>query len=153
MTTTDTPSPVTIDWPTLTDEELVNAYMICRERKEKAAAAEERAEGIMKQIKAAMLAKMNAAGTTGFKVAGVATVSRTLRSFYKSEDRPQFLSWILAHAAGLKALGKDPLDAFAFMHAGITGSAVKDWMDANNGLPPPSIKVTQEYDIRVTPTN
>lgn len=144
--------PNAINWAELTDEELARSYMTCRDRKEKADAAADRADGIMKQIKAAMLARMNARGSTGFKIDGVATVSRTLRSSYACEDWTQFLSFILMEANGRAKLGRDPLDAFAFLHRRVATKAVDDWIAANtisNGLPPVGLKAHQEFDVTV----
>ena len=151
-TTTAPADPNAINWAELTDDELARSYMTCREREEKAKAAADRAVGIMKEIKAAMLARMNERGSTGFKIDGVATVSRVLRNTYACADWTQFLSFVLAEANGRAKLGHDPLDAFAFLHRRVATKAVDDWIAANtisNGLPPVGLVAHQEFDVTV----
>ena len=147
--TSTTQEPVAIAWGDLTDAELAASYMTCRTRKEQAKEAMDRAAGLMDDIKAAMLARMNERGSTGFKVEGVATVTRVPSMAVKCDDWEQFLSFVLHEAIGNAKLGRNPLEAFAFLHRRVSIGAVQDWMDAHNSLPPVGISAKPEYEVSV----
>lgn len=148
MTTTTSEEP-SVDWASLNDEELATSYMTCRNRKDAAEAAADRADKVMRQIKDAMLARMNAAGTTGYKVAGVATVTRTLKKNVSCADWSLFLPWLLDRASAIAESGGNAMDVFAFLHRRVATGAVEDYMAANGGVPPPAINIMQEYDVSV----
>ena len=147
---TDTTTP-TVEWATLTDEQICSAYAVAKERKDKAEAAVKKAEAVMVEIKNDMLRRMQEAGNTGFKNP-VAAVVRTIRNTASCGDWMMFYQWMYNRAKQLEAAGQPPEQAFAFLQKRLTIGEVEAYLadPENGGSPPPAINVLPEYSVRVT---
>lgn len=135
----------------LDDATLLAAYIQARDRKEAAKAAASRAEAVMLTLKSAINARLNERGSDGFKVDGVARVTRITQTRASMSAGEPFFQWMLEQIETRKAMEQDPLEVFAFIQRRVTVDAVKSYMADNNGLPPPGVDVSVVNDVRVTP--
>jgi hypothetical protein len=144
-----TTEPTDINFAELSDADLGRAYMMARERKEKAEAAASRADSVCQEIKQAMLSRMSERGSTGFKVEGVCTVTRVSRQSVGCGDWSAFLPWLIDRAVEARKSGGSGADALAFLQKRVTKQTVMDYMDAKDGQTPPGVTVVTEFDVRV----
>ena len=89
------------------------------------------------KIRAAILQIMNATGASSIRT-DHGTAIRSFKTKPSVADWSAVYAWIMA----------DP-ERFELMEKRVKSTFVKEYMDANNGQPPPGINVYQEYEISV----
>lgn len=137
------------DWTTQSPEELAKAYIKSREVKAELNKRIDKLEEMQKAIQAAMLHHMNETGTTGFKVPGVASVSITSKQVFACADWVTFRNWAITQIDHARKTGGDPTEIFSFLQSRLSSTAIKDYMEVNDGVVPPAVNVLTEQTVSV----
>lgn len=137
------------DWTTQSPNVLAEKYMEYRDARQSLTAQADECGRVLKEIGDAMLAHMQETGADSYRVPGVATVSRTTRTNVSCSDWDTFFNWLLDRANTYAAEGKDPTTVFSFLQKRLSSTEVKDFMDANDNVPPPATNVMPEYAVSV----
>lgn len=119
---------------------LVEVFLKIRERrselKREFEAQDEKLKADQAKLEAAMLQHLNAAGLDSARTAQ--------GTFYKQESlKPSASDWVAVYD-----FIKDN-DAFDMLERRIKKDFVKDYMEMNEGVPPPGVSVHREYEVRV----
>lgn len=138
------------DWTQCSPKELAESYLSFRGAKAEFEAKAAECKQTMDAIEQAMLAHLNETNTDSFKVAGLATVTKTVKTNVSCADWPTFFNWLLARAESLKAQGKDPAQIFTFLQKRVSSTTIKEYMDeVDDHTPPPAVNVMPELGVSV----
>lgn len=111
-----------------TNAELIDKYIELRARKAEIAAQASKLSDAMAVIENEMLRRLNAEGQQSMKAASGATAFKTTTMRASVGDRDKFITYVLDyHATDL-------------LTNAVSKEAVKEYMEANNGTPPPGVE-------------
>lgn len=141
------------DLKTLTDRDLIEAFIALRDRKEAQSALAEAKDKTFKKglesISAVLLERQREQGIDAIKVKGVGTAFRAMQTKVSCADWDVFHNWLTKEITDRASNGGDPNVMYSFFQRRLTLDTVKQYMEANEGTVPPAVNAVKEYVINV----